>query len=97
MIDEWYKGTIKFMIGLVLFFGIIMILLTISSHADMDKNQSEIGLRISNPERECYDFCDGGKYFYKSSTAGGMFSSGTPTVCKCRLNKVTTLNPDGGN
>ncbi len=70
-----------------IFFGLIIILLIVSSfvaEARKDNNYEEIGLRISDGERMCYEFCDGGKYYFEPSEVGGILSFGRNSVCNCR-------------
>ncbi|GAG81343.1 unnamed protein product [marine sediment metagenome] len=48
------------------------------------KNYEEIGLKISNEERECLEFCDGEEYYFKHGRVGSIFSSGYAPTCQCK-------------
>ena len=47
-------------------------------------NLEDIGLSISDEERECYDFCKGSPYWFTPSSRGGLFDSGYPERCECK-------------
>ena len=57
------------LIGLLIYAGA-------AYYSELDQNEAEIGLRIQDNERECYDFCDGEKYYYSSGDG--------PDTCNCK-------------
>ena len=78
------------MISIVCFAGLIVYAFFESEmriNREKSINFEEIGLNIDNNEKECFQFCNGGDYYYRPSTNGGFFSSGKQVVCLCSDNK----------
>lgn len=75
------KLAIICLITIVLFLIGVVIWGVNEGEKNRDRNEKEIGLRILDKERACYEWCLPGEYYYRAG------STDKAEVCNCKLSQ----------